>query len=426
MNLIKLMFSLFVQLFKYIFNYENYDNTIIKCLNHIGNYNIIFIKIFQWIWIKNNNPDNSWLTETISKELYTYTNNTPYNESDIDYKNLINIFMIAQKRGDNLELLDIIPCNSGTISLIFKAKLNNKNIVIKLLRNNIKKKLEDGVNLLINIEKILYNTIFFNKIVTTKIFDNNKANILSQVDLLNEVANMNLFNKSFLKCPDIIVPNVYSSYTEINSNFILMDYIDGKYIYELTNEELDKYFDTFIKFIMNFIFIKNILHCDLHQGNILFYKETTEENNQLYKIGIIDMGMITKINVRELNFMYLWLMAIYNDKFEYFLDYLKDPKNYLHLYEQTTNIIECIDHVQSLYEKKELFQESNTKKIVNDVYKFLTILKQYNCRLASRYNFFILSLIPILTLIVNLGPNIEKKYMVKDYLEKMSNNDLLD
>ena len=138
------------------------------------------------------------------------------------------------------------------------------------------------------------------------------------------------------------------------------------------------------------------------------------------------MGMITKINVRELNFMYLWLMAIYNDKFIDFLDYLKDPKNYLHLYEQTTNIIECIDYIQLLYEKKELFLEPNTKQIVNDVYRFLTILKQYNCRLTSRYNFFILSLIPILTLIVNLGPNIEKKYMVKDYLEKMSNSDLLD
>ena len=96
------------------------------------------------------------------------------------------------------------------------------------------------------------------------------------------------------------------------------------------------------------------------------------------------------------------------------------------MYEQTTNIIECIDYIQLLYEKKELFQESNTKQIVNDVYRFLTILKQYNCILASRYNFFILSLIPILTLIVNLGPNIEKKYMIKDYLEKMSNNDLLD
>ena len=278
MDLIKLIFKIFIGILKYIFRYENYDNTIIKFLNDIGVYNIIFIKIFQWIWIKNNCNDNIYITDNIAKELYKYTNKTPYNESDIDYKSLLKIFMIAKTQGDNLELLDLIPCNSGTISLIFKAKLNDKNIVIKLLRNNIQKKLEDGINLLINIENILYNTIFINKFITTKIFENNKTNILSQIDFINEVQNINLFHKSFLRCPEVIIPNVYIEYTKINPNFILMDYIDGIYIYELTNEELNNYFIPFIKFIMNSIFIKNILHCDLHQGNILFYKEESENN----------------------------------------------------------------------------------------------------------------------------------------------------
>ena len=140
-------------MFQYIFNYENYDNTVIKCFNHIGNYNIIFIKIFQWIWIKNNNQEtNNYLTETISKELYNYTNNTPYNESDIDYKNLTSIFMIAHERGDKLELLDIIPCNSGTISLIFKAKLNKKRLRITSIKQENLDLLKKNLKSLFNIK----------------------------------------------------------------------------------------------------------------------------------------------------------------------------------------------------------------------------------------------------------------------------------
>jgi predicted unusual protein kinase regulating ubiquinone biosynthesis (AarF/ABC1/UbiB family) len=420
-DLIKLIFKIFVGIIKYIFRYENYDNTIIKFLNDIGEYNIIFIKIFQWIWVKNNN-DNIYITDNITKELYKYTNNTPYNDLDIDYKSLLKIFMIAQTQGDNLELLDLDPCNSGTISLIFKAKLNNKNIVIKLLRNNIRKKLEDGLNLLINIENILYNTKFINRIVSTKIFENNKINILNQIDFMNEVQNINLFNKSFSRSPEIIIPNVYIEYTKINQNFILMDYIDGKYIYELTKEELDNYFIPFVKFIMSSIFIKNILHCDLHQGNILFYKEDIG-NNQIYKIGIIDMGMITKINVRELNFMYMWLMGIFNNKFLDLLEYIENEKNSLYIFEEKTNINNCVEYIKDKYNKKELFNPPNTiKELINDIYLFLKILKQYNCHLSSRYNFFILSFIPILTLIINLGPSIKKNIILQDYLEKMSNN----
>ena len=420
-ELIKLIFKIFIGLIKYIFRYENYDNTIINFLNDIGEYNIIFIKIFQWIWVKNNN-DNIYITDNITKELYKFTNNTPYNDLDIDYKSLLKIFMIAQTQGDNLELLDLIPCNSGTISLIFKAKLNNKNIIIKLLRNNIKKKLEDGINFLISIENILYNTKFINRIVSTKIFENNKFNILNQIDFMNEVQNINLFNKSFSRSPEIIIPNVYIEYTKINQNFILMDYIDGKYIYELTNEELDNYFIPFVKFIMSSIFIKNILHCDLHQGNILFYKEDNG-NNQIYKIGIIDMGMITKINVRELNFMYMWLMGIFNDKFLDLLEYIENEKNSLYIFEEKININNCVEYIKDKYNKKELFNPPNTiKELIDDIYLFLKILKQYNCILSSRYNFFILSFIPILTLIINLGPNIKKNVILQDYLENMSNN----
>ena len=63
---------------------------------------------------------------------------------------------------------------------------------------------------------------------------------------------------------------------------------------------------------------------------------------------------------------------------------------------------------------------------MHDIYNFLNILKKYNCIISAKYNFFILSLIPIFSLIIKLGPGIEKKDFLKLQLNKMSNNMLSD
>jgi len=415
MKIIKLIIKILIEIFYYIFKYKNNEDIIITILDNIADYNIIFIKIFQWCWM-----NNQYLTDKIKNKFYSYTTNTPYVDSDINFKSLINLYLIAKEKKDNFELYDIKPINSGTISLIFRGKLNNNEIIIKVLRNNIKENLNNDLNLLTKIELILYNIPYYSKFFCNKIFSKNKLNILNQVNFNNECENILLFHKNF-HTKNITIPNVYESYTKLDSNIIIMDYINGKHLSELNNEELDYYFNPFMKFIMNSIFIKNIFHCDLHQGNILFLKK--ELNGKIiYNIGIIDMGMISTINIDDVNFIYLWLNGIFNYKFIEFIEFMKNKNNYLYIFDNYLKINECMDYLLDLYEKKEIFHNfENNKVLINDIYYFLFILKKFKCEISSKYNFFILSLIPIFNLIITLGPNIEKKKYLKDKLEKMTN-----
>jgi predicted unusual protein kinase regulating ubiquinone biosynthesis (AarF/ABC1/UbiB family) len=415
-KLVKLIKDVLLDGIKYIVNIQNYDDTVISILKHVSEYNIIFVKIYQWTRIKNDINENDSITEKISEEIYKYANKTFYKEEDIDYKSLLNIYETANKLGDKFEFYDLKPINSGTISLIFKGKLNGKDVIIKLLRKNIKKELENGLNILINIENVLYNLPIIRKYYNLKMFDENMEVILNQTNFMNEVENLKLFYKSFKDVDNIITPNVYEEYTKNNENLIVMEYIDGKYLYELDREELDKYFNNFILFIIKSLFTYNIFHSDLHQGNILFINY-----NKRYKIGIIDMGMVIILNNNELDFAYLFLTVIYNNNFMEFLEYIDIDINRNIMFKNSLNIDKCILYLKKLYNNNEIFYDPNTKVIISDINKLLQILKKFNCILYHRYKFIILSMIPIFGIIDKLGPGIIKKDIVKNIMNNMVN-----
>jgi predicted unusual protein kinase regulating ubiquinone biosynthesis (AarF/ABC1/UbiB family) len=423
MNTFKLIIEVLTEIYFYIFKYKDYDNFIISLMKAIGEYNIIFVKIFQWI---NNNNTNSMITNSIENEIRSFTNNVPYNEFDIDYKSLLDLYKITNENSDKFELVSLEPINSGSISLVFKGKLNDKDIAIKILRKNIIDKIEKGINLLINFENIIYYIPFFNYYVSTKIFKNNKEHIFNQINFVNESENIMMFYKKFKKNKFVLVPNVYNNYTKLNNNIIIMDYINGKYLYQLDSSELDKFFIPFYKFIVNSIFYKKIFHCDLHQGNVLFFKETYD-NELIYKVGIIDFGMITKLNTDEINFIYVWLNGIFNQKFKDLIEYLKNQNNVSNIFDDYEQINDCALLLEKLYEEKKIFYELEKSEVfMGDIYIFLNMLKKFNCKISQRYNFFVLSLIPIFTILLKLGPNIEKRNIIKEILIKIEYNNLED
>lgn len=397
---------------KYIIKKRDYDDTIISILKHIGEYNIIFVKIFQWTRIKNNIEEDDFITQKISEEIYKYTNRTSYKEKDIDYKSLLEIYDISNKLGNKFELDSLKPINSGTISLIFKGKLNDKPVIVKLLRKDIKNELERGLDILVNIENFLYKMPLLKNYYNLKIFEENREVIIKQTDFENEVKNLSMIYKSFKDDNRIITPKPYEDYTKYNSNLIVMDYIEGKYLYELNNDELNKYFDTFLYFFLKSIFAYNIFHCDIHQGNILFI------NNSL-KIGIIDMGMLYKPENDDLDYVFLSMTVFFNNNFLEYLEYIENNK--ILVFKNTVNFDGCIKYLKKLYNKKKIFYNSDIKYIIKDINIFFKILKKYQCIFYPKYTFFLLSLIPIFSILSKLGPNIIKKDIMNNTFENIIN-----
>ena len=419
-NIINTIIIISKEILLYCFYYQNYNKTIINILDNLGDYNIVYSKIFQWVCIENNN-NNSEILERIK----TYTNKIPYKNSDIEYKDLLKLYTIADINLDKLEITELRPINTGTVSLVFKAKLNNEYIAIKILRKNIVLKINEGVNFLIFLSNIIKYIPYLNMFMFDKIISENKINIIKQTNFINEIENIELFYNCFKKHKYVIVPKVYKNYTTELNNIIIMDFIDGKNINELNGEEKDFYLISYIKFCISSIFIKKIIHSDLHQGNIIFCK-SIQNNEIIYKVGIIDLGMIIKLNINEINFIYSFLINIFNCEFYKIIEYLDDNKDFLI---ENINLIDynkAISELKQLHNDNKLFNTTDINNVINEIPIFLNVIKKYNGVLKNNLYCIILSFIPSFYIVKNLKHNLDFSCVFKDEIKKIYCNKLFD
>lgn len=101
----------------------------------------------------------------------------------------------ANKNNDKIIIDSYKPINSGTVSLVFKGRLNNTPIAIKMLRNDIKNKIIDCLNITEYIINILKNLswLFNYNIKITNITNNIQECLIEQCDFIKEVDNLELF-----------------------------------------------------------------------------------------------------------------------------------------------------------------------------------------------------------------------------------------
>ena len=89
-----------------------------------------------------------------------------------------------------------------------------------------------------------------------------------------------------------------------------MSFIEGKKLSELDDVEKDKYCELLAKFGVKCVFFDGVYHGDLHQGNLIFMKDEDD-----YKIGILDFGVIGRITREQQNKFYEFMQQFYSNHF---------------------------------------------------------------------------------------------------------------
>lgn len=275
-------------------NYNLFVNNVAKSL---ARENILYVKLFQAISL-----NNFSISDEIKNELLKFTDHSPYNEDDIDF-DLIQQIVYENNLTGNVAK----PINSGMISLVYKMRdsVNNCDVILKVKRYNIEKKLENSINQLLLFIKILsfipipiMNTFDINKTINKNI-----DVIHQQLNFHQEVENMKLMKENCKHMPGIIVPSVYEAVTKKYSDVIMMEYIQGETISNVQLEDYDIYSKLITKFGFACLLNHGFSHGDLHAGNILFIKENIDDKI-IYKLGIIDFGIMIKIgNEFKTNFL---------------------------------------------------------------------------------------------------------------------------
>jgi len=178
-------------------------------------------------------------------------------------------------------------------------------------RNNIETILNDGIQKMLFGINLLSFIPIVNNYQISKIIRDNIHLIDQQIDFKKEVQNICIMKKSCKNLKYVKIPYVYEEVTTQFSNVIMMEYIKGSTIKDIKFTDFDEYSKQIIKFVLVTTLINGMCHGDLHMGNILFIKDENDRKYK-YKIGILDFGIIYKIDKIK-NMLYYVLANLYTD-----------------------------------------------------------------------------------------------------------------
>ena len=214
-----------------------------------------------------------------AKELESLTDNCkPFNVATFRK-------IVESELGDSIEnIFDSFedkPLAAASLAQVHSAKLKNgKEVVIKVLRPNIKKRVKKNLRLLRAAARIfsyLYKESY--RLKPNEVIRDYEKTILKELDLKLEASNTNLTRKNFLNSKELYIPEVYWDLT--TSNVMVLEKIDGipctdiKQIEEfgINKKELA---ENGVMIFLKQVFRDNFFHADMHPGNIFVSKENPD------------------------------------------------------------------------------------------------------------------------------------------------------
>ena len=307
---------------------KKYSQFIKNVTSKLSKKNIMYVKIFQAISMNNN-----FIDDAMNAELIKYTDSVPYSMDDIDEQLLSEV-----SKQFSLSPLSS-PINSGMISLVYKTTMNDKEIIIKVKRKNIEEKFDDAIQKIMFFISILSYIPQVNFLDIPNIVKKNISLLRQQLDFNEEVKNTIEMKKNCENLKYIKIPFIYETVTKMYSNVIMMEFIEGVHITKIDDNDFNEYAKIVIKYGTVSIINDSATHGDLHSGNIIFIKN---KEAPIYQLGLIDFGIVTRIEKKTTNL---------------FLNILSNINNY-----SSSVLSEKILH--EIIEPKDLFLKIPDKQII--------------------------------------------------------------
>ena len=266
-----------------------------KLCNSIQEMGTTFIKLGQFLSTR---PDI--IGSKIAKKLENLQDKLPPFSSDEAKK-----IMKKDLGESNYSFLINIsgPVAAASIAQVHKAQLNDdgtiKDIAIKILRPNIKKKFNEEIDALMLLAFIIEGTVKKTKrlkLVEVVFLLKEITNL--ELDLRFEAAAANEYLENTKNDVGFNVPKIFWNFT--SENILALEWIDGISIRE--KEELEKRnIDTktlasnVIQHFLRHAIRDGFFHADMHQGNLFI-----NESGEIIPVDFGIMGRLDKLNKRYL------------------------------------------------------------------------------------------------------------------------------
>jgi predicted unusual protein kinase regulating ubiquinone biosynthesis (AarF/ABC1/UbiB family) len=134
-----------------------------------------------------------------------------------------------------------------------------------------------------------------NKLDSLKTITKTQEFLISQCDFEKECDVLITTKRelsSYSMCDNVVIPSVYNTNEDLKSNnFIIMEFLDGKFATEITElAERKLYLKLLVIYTTINTWFGTYINTDMHNGNVICMKD-----GDTYKIGIIDFGMSVQV-----------------------------------------------------------------------------------------------------------------------------------
>lgn len=367
----------------------------------------IFIKIGQLLTIR---PDLLPLA-TINELINLRDTVKPFNTEltipliETIYKKKINDIFLS---------FTVKPIAAGSIAQIHDCTLkDNKKVILKLLRPNLKEDTKKIFTTLKIIIKIIY--YFYNKkkyITILNILDKIEHILLKEINLENEITNTLKMYENFKYHKFIKIPKIYRKLS--NASIIVLEKVNGIAIDDIENLKknnlnLKKIATKFIEIFFTQVFEYNLFHADLHPGNVW----VTKKKNNEFIFTLLDFGLVGNLSIENQKYMASNILAFTNK------DYAQIAK--LHIdsgsFAKKTTIRKLEKSISSIFEPI-LDKPLHLIPFKETIKKISTLAKDYKMRVKPEFFLFQKTLLTVEGLSRKIHPNLKILSIIKPILKR--------
>lgn len=190
------------------------------------------------------------------------------------------------------------PLASASVAQVHAAVLKNGcDVIIKVIRPNIEKIIEQDIELLLRVARwVENNTLDGKRLHPVEIVEDYRVTILDELDLQREAANASQLRRNFLNSPVLYVPEIYWQYTR--TNVLVMERIYGIPVTDMAalnaqQTDLKKLAERGVEIFFTQVFDHNFFHADMHPGNI-FVATDNPQSPQYIAVDMAIVGSLTR------------------------------------------------------------------------------------------------------------------------------------
>lgn len=224
---------------------------------------------------------------------------------------------LGRKIEDVFSQFDITALASASIAQVHPAVLlDGTSVVVKVLRPNILKEIENDLDLLMMLaasaEKYWKESRRFKP---RQIVNEIAHTLYDELDLLREGANASQLRRNFQHSNMLYIPEIYWSYSK--NNVLVMERIEGIPIHNIealryAGMNMKKLAERGVEIFFTQVFRDCFFHADMHPGNVFVSTDNTE--NPLYIA--VDFGIVGSLNNKDQRYLAENLLAFFKRDYQ--------------------------------------------------------------------------------------------------------------